>query len=55
MIDLNIEEVVSTVKIIDLDTEVFAEKTMVTLDFEIDSGGIYMAITLINQDTMVLL
>ena len=39
---------------IDLDAEVSAEKTMVALVFEIDGGGIYTAMTLMNQDIMVL-
>ena len=55
MMDLDVEEMVSAVKIIYLDAEVSIEKKMVALVFEIDGGGIYTAMTLINQDTMVLL
>ena len=46
--DLDAKEVVSTMKIIDLDAEVSAEKAMVALVFEINGGGIYMSIVLIN-------
>lgn len=42
-------------KMIDLDIEVFTEKTMMALVFEIDGSDIYIAMTLINQDIMVLL
>ena len=42
-------------KMMDLDAEVSVEKTMVALVFEIDGGGIHMAMTLMNQDTTVLL
>ena len=42
-------------RMIDLDAEVSAEKTMVALVFEIDGGGIHTAMTLMNQDTTVLL
>ena len=55
MIDLDTKEMVSAVKIIDLDTEVFAEKIMMALVFEIDGGDIYMEMALMNQDTIVLL
>ena len=55
MINLDAEEVVSSVKIIYLDIEVFIKKIMITLVFEINSSGIYTAITLMNQNTMVLL
>lgn len=48
MMDLDIEEMVFAMKIIDLNAEVFAEKIMVTLVFEINGGGIYMVMTLIN-------
>ena len=42
-------------KMIDLDAEVSVEKIMMALVFEIDGGGIHMAMTLMNQDTTVLL
>lgn len=42
-------------KIIDLDAEVSTKKIMVALILEIYSGGIYTAMTLMNQNTMVLL
>ena len=42
-------------KMIDLIIEVSTEKTMMALVFEIDDGGIYIAMTLMNQDIMVLL
>lgn len=48
MIDLNIKEVVFTIKIFDLDAEVFAKKAMIALVFEIDDGSINMAMALIN-------
>lgn len=35
-------------KIIDLNTKVSTEKTMVTFVFEIDGGNIYIAMSLIN-------
>ena len=47
MIDLD-AVVVSVVKIIDLDAEVSAEKTMVALVFEIDGGGIHTGMVLID-------
>ena len=52
--DLDAEEVVFAVKIIGLDTEVFAKKIMVALVFGINSGGIYMAMVSMNQDTTML-
>ena len=52
--NLYAEEVVSAIKIIDLNAKVSAKKTMVALVFEIDSSGIYMAMVLINQDTTML-
>ena len=55
MMDLDAEEVVSAVKIIYLDAEVSVEKTMVALVSEIDGGSIHTAMTLMNQDTTVLL
>lgn len=45
---------VPVMKIIDLDTEVSTEKTIVALVFKIDGGGIYTAIVMMNQNTMVL-
>ena len=54
MMDLDVEEMVSAMKIIDLDAEVSAEKVMVALVFEIDGGNIHMAMILMNQDTTVL-
>lgn len=54
MIDLNAEKVISAIKIIDLDTQVSAQKIMVVFVFEINSGNIYIEIALINQDTIVL-
>ena len=47
--------VLSIVKIIDLEAEVFAKKTIVALVFEIDGDGIHMKMVLIDQDTTVLL
>ena len=55
IMDLNIKEMVFAIKIIDLDAEGFAEKIMVALIFKIDGSGIYTAITLMNQNTIVLL
>lgn len=48
MIDLNVEEEVFTMKIINLDTDVFVEKAITALVFEIDGSGIYIAIALMN-------
>lgn len=48
IIDLDTKEVVSAMKIIDLNIEVSAEKTMVTFIFEIDDSGIYTTMALIN-------
>lgn len=42
MISLNVEEVMSNKKIIGLDIEVFAKKTMMILVFKIGSGDIYI-------------
>lgn len=46
--DLDIKEVMFIIKIIDLDDKIFAEKAMVSLIFKINSGGIYIAMVLIN-------
>ena len=54
-INLDTEEVVFAIKIINMDTEMSAEKIIVSLGFEIDSIRIYMVITLINQDIIMLL
>ena len=54
MIDLDAKKIVSTVKIIYLDAEVSVEKTMVALVFEINTSSIHTAMTLINQDIIVL-
>lgn len=54
MMDLDAKEVVSTLKTIDLDIEIFAEKTIMTLVFNINGSGIYTIMALINQDIMVL-
>ena len=55
MKSLDAEEVVSIVKIIDLDSKMSAEKIMVAPVYKIDSGGIYTVMALINQKTTVLL
>lgn len=56
MIDLNVgEDLVSAVKIINLDAEISVEKIIVVLIFEIDSNGIYTVMILMNQNTIVLL
>ena len=54
MINLKAEEMVFAMKIIDLNTEIFAEKIMVALIYEIDGSNIYMVMTLINQNIIVL-
>lgn len=54
MRNLDTKEMVFDMKIMDLNTEVSAKKIIVTLIFEIDSSGINMAMTLINQKIMVL-
>lgn len=48
MMDLDAEEMVFVMKIIDLNAEVFAEKIIVALVFEINGGGIYTVMALIN-------
>lgn len=48
IIDLDAKEIELAMKIINLDAEVFTEKIMVTLVFEIDGGHIYMVMILIN-------
>ena len=48
MIALDIKKVIFAIKIIDLNTEIFAKKAIIALIFEIDSSGIYIAIILIN-------
>lgn len=48
IIDLDAKKVVSAVKIINLDTEVFIKKIIVIPIFEIDDSSIYIAMTLIN-------
>ena len=55
MMNLNTEKAVSTVKIIYLDIGVSVEKTIMALVFEINVGSIYTAMTLMNQNIMVLL
>lgn len=47
-INLDTEKVVSAIKIIDLDTEVFTEKTIIAFVFEIDSSNIHIKIALID-------
>lgn len=42
-------------KIIDIDAEVFVEKTMIVLVFEIGGGSIHTEMAFINEDTTVLL
>lgn len=54
MIELIVKEMVVVIKIINLDTEVFTEKIMMTLIFKINRSDIYIIITLINQDTIML-
>ena len=44
-----------TIKIFDLNAEVFAKKTIMTLVFKINNSNIYMVMTLINQDITMLL
>lgn len=45
---LDVEEMVFTIKIINLNAEIFTEKTIVALIFEINGGSIHMKMTLIN-------
>lgn len=54
MIDLDIKEVIFAVKIIDLNAEISTEKVMVVFIFEINCVDIYIAMTLVNQNTIVL-
>ena len=55
IIDLDAKKVVSAMKIIYLDAEVSIEKIMVALVFEIDVGNIHTTMTLMNQNTTLLL
>lgn len=48
IINLDIKKMVSVVKIINLDAKVSIKKIMVTLIFEIERGGIYTRMTLMN-------
>lgn len=48
MKSLSPENVVSAMKIIDLDGEVFVEEIKLALVFEINGGNIHMTMTLIN-------
>ena len=48
MIDFDVEEIIFTMKIIDLNVEVSIEKIIVALIFEIDGSGIHIVMTLIN-------
>ena len=52
--DLNIEKVVFIIKIINLDTKVFTKKIIVSLIFKINNSNIYIIMTLINQNTIML-
>lgn len=45
---IDTEKVISAIKIIDLDAEVFTKKTKMAFVFKIDGGNIHMAIILIN-------
>lgn len=54
MIDLDAEEIVSVIKIKDLNAKVFAKKTIVALVIKIDGHDIHIKMTLINQDIKVL-
>lgn len=55
MIDLDIKELMSAIKMIDLNAEVSAEKILVVLVFEIDDNSIHIEMALIDQNTIVLL
>ena len=55
MRSLDTKEVVSVMKIIDLDAEVSTEKIMVAPVFEINVSGIHTVIALMNQETTMLL
>lgn len=54
MIDLDAEEMVSAIKIKDLNTKVSAKKTIMVLVFKIDGHGIHIKMALIDQDIKVL-
>ena len=55
MINLIIKKIIFTINIIDLDAEISAAKIIVALVFEINNGNIYIIMTLINQDIIMLL
>lgn len=54
IIDLDIEKIVSNGKIIDLNVEISAEKTIIALVFGIDDGNIYAKKVLTKEDITVL-
>ena len=54
MVNLDVEKMVFSIKIIDVNTKVFAKKTIMALVFEIDSNNILTAMILINQNIIVL-
>ena len=53
--NLNIRKIVFTIKIINLNTIIFVEKSIIALIFEIKSNSINIIIILINQDQIILL
>ena len=54
MINLDIKKIVSAIKIIDVDTKIFAKKIIVILIFEVNNNNIYIKIALINQNIIIL-
>lgn len=48
IIGLHIEEIVFTMKMIDLNIKIFIEKTKIVFIFEIDSNNVYIEIALID-------
>lgn len=48
IIGLHIEEIVFTMKMIDLNIKIFIEKTKIAFIFEIDSNNVYIEIALID-------
>lgn len=55
MICLNAKKVVFAIKIIELNNKLSIKKIIVVLIFKINDSSIYIAMTLINKDIIILL
>ena len=54
MINLDTKKIISMIKIIDLDIEIFTKIIIIVFNFEINSNSIYIKIVLINQNIIIL-